>query len=227
MAEQFLDQLEGQTADDLLQMSFGELFVDDEEEQSAPVTSNQQYQLEDTEPSATGKAPAQTVSGRHQDIRLYITVLLKTYVEATDAGIVRDTPFEVRLDEHTRCAPDIAFMTHSNYKRVHETHIDGPPDIIVEVSTSESVAIDRGEKFVLYESYGVREYWLIDPERELAYFYHLGPDQLYDDARPDISGRLRSRVLKGFTLDVPKLWGRVLPTTVETVELVKDMIQTR
>ncbi len=166
-------------------------------------------------------------TGRHQDVRLYLTVLLKSFVEMTDAGVVRNAPFRVYLDDGTDCEPDIVFIAHANFDRLHESHIEGPPDIVVEVLSSESTAQDRGEKFAIYERAGVREYWLIDPVRELANLYHLGPDGYYDEFRPDTMERLRSRVLRAFVLNVDLLWQRVLPTTAEIVGMVESMLSQR
>ncbi len=189
--------------------------------------------LEQDHPPAAGrrKAPARgvaaPVSGRHQDVRLCLTVMLKTYAEMTDAGLVRDAPFEARLSPGIIYQPDVVFVASSNFDRVYDTYLDGPPDIVVEVLSAESTALDRGEKFVAYERAGVREYWLVDPLRELVDLYHLGPDSYYGEFRPDIAGRLRSRVLKSFTLDTDLLWKRVLPTTAEIVELAQAMLSQR
>ena len=172
------------------------------------------------------KAPS-PATGQHQDVRLYLTLLIKTFVEMTDAGLVRDLPYEVRLSDATVYCPDIVFISNASFDRVFDAYIEGPPDIIFEVLSVESTAIDRGEKFVAYEAYGVREYWLIDPIRELADLYHLGPDGHYDEFRPDIAGRLRSRALRGFTLDLDLLWKRVLPTTADVVRMVEEMVTQR
>jgi Uma2 family endonuclease len=210
-ADAILAELEGYPTK-AEQMSFEQLLAHDEDTPSPTRPANGQ-----AEPSAL-------VSGRHQDVRLYVTVLLKTFVEMSDAGLVRDAPFQVRLDDSTLYRPDIAFVANASLDRVHETYIEGPPDIIVEIATPETTAADRGDKFVAYEAGGVREYWLIDPVRELANIYHLGPDGYYDEFRTDTAGRLRSRVLRGFILEVDRLWRRVLPTTAETLGMVERMM---
>jgi Uma2 family endonuclease len=202
------------------QMSFDQLMTSEQ-------ATSEQAAAASEEASPSHRAPAAPVTGRHQDVRLYLAVLLKTFVEMLDAGLVRDAPFDVRLNDDQTFQPDIVFMAHSSFDRVQETYIEGPPDIIIEILIPESTALDRGVKFAAYESSGVREYWLIDPTRELADLYHLGPDGYYDEFRPDIAGRLRSRVLKGFTLDLDLLWRRVLPTTSEIVEMAQEMVNQR
>ncbi len=65
---------------------------------------------------------------------------------------------------------------------------------------------DRGEKFYEYEQAGIREYWLIDPQREQAEFYPLTPEGRYRLTLPDAEGVYRSAVLPGFWLRVAWLW---------------------
>ncbi|MBN1312797.1 MAG: Uma2 family endonuclease [Anaerolineae bacterium] len=175
-------------------------------------------------------APPQTqaaVTGRHQDTRLFMAVMLKTFVEMIDAGLVRDAPFQVHLGTGKQYEPDITFVANSNFDRVHDTYIEGPADLIVEVLSEETTARDRGEKFVAYEAAGVREYWLLDPLRELVDLYVLEADGWFTEYRSDTAGRMRSRVLKGFMLDTNLLWKKILPTTVESVEMVQVMVSQR
>jgi Uma2 family endonuclease len=65
---------------------------------------------------------------------------------------------------------------------------------------------DRGAKYYEYEQGGVREYWLIDPLREQAEFYHLGENGIYRPAALGEDGLYRSSVLPGFWLDPEWLW---------------------
>lgn len=209
-----LEQLEGPPNAE--QMSFDQLIASDQELAAQPV--------QESEDIRTTFAP---VTGLHQDVRLYVTVLLKTFVETIDAGLVRDAPFEVRLVDGPIYQPDIVYVANSHFDQVHEAYIDGAPDLVMEVVSLDSTARDRGEKFVAYETYGVKEYWLIDPVRQLVDFYHLGPEGYYKEYRPDIAGRHRSRVLKGFTLEIDVLWQRVLPSTSAIVEKVQEMVAQR
>lgn len=63
--------------------------------------------------------------------------------------------------------PDASFYIGSNAETVpwEATIIDldiyPPPDLVIEVAYS-SLADDKGEKRLLYEALGVREYWIID-----------------------------------------------------------------
>ncbi len=207
-----LDELEHRS-EEAKQLSFDQLFTPEAADEQPTVP-----------PQRPVYRPLGPVTGRHQDVCLYVTVLLKSFVELTDAGLVRDAPFEVRLNRWQIYQPDIVFISNANFDRLQETYIEGPPNIIVEVVSPESTALDRGEKFAAYEEAGVQEYWLIDPTRQLVNFYHLGPDGFYDEIRPDIAGRLRSRVLRRFVLDVDRLWQRVLPTTAEAVAMAQEML---
>ncbi len=221
--EALLDELERGPLQ-VEQMSFDSLVFSSEEEPSAS------YHPHERATGRNGKAGAKTqtiVTGRHQDTRLFVAVMLKTFVEMTDAGLVREAPFRLWLDGGIVYEPDIVFVASSNLDRVQDTHIKGAADMVIEVLSEESTALDRGEKFVAYEAAGVREYWLVDPLRDLVNLYLLGPDGRFDEIRLDTAGRLRSRILRGFVLDTNLLWRKLLPTTVESVEMVRTMVGQR
>jgi Uma2 family endonuclease len=86
--------------------------------------------------------------------------------------------------------------------------------VVIEIVSPESIGRDRGDKLVEYERAGVKEYWLLDPDRQSAEFYELGADGLYHMARID-DGVYRSRVISGFWLRVDWLWMTPLPPTLD------------
>jgi Uma2 family endonuclease len=49
----------------------------------------------------------------------------------------------------------------------------GAPDLMVEVLSLSTAYDDRKRKFELYESVGVREYWLVDPRDRLIEVWQL------------------------------------------------------
>lgn len=107
-------------------------------------------------------------------------------------------------------APDVLFVAKRNLSRIKTNHLEGPADVVVEIISPGTRSVDRGDKYDEYERGGVREYWLIDPERKQAEFYRLGRERIYRAA--DISdGTFRSTVIKGFWLKVQWLWERPLP----------------
>ncbi len=152
--------------------------------------------------------PLMPASAGHQDMVLFLAGLLSEFTRARDLGKVLSAPFVVRLPEPLRRGrePDVIFVRKDRLPLLKETFFDGAPDLVVEVTSPDSLSRDRGEKFVEYEQAGVGEYWLIDPEREQAEFYRLHPDGRYRLVPVAAEGVYRSSVLPGFWLRVAWLW---------------------
>jgi len=81
----------------------------------------------------------------------------------------------------------------------------------------ESAGRDRGEKFYEYEAGGVREYWIIDPQRKRAEWCRLQEDGAYNVIAPDADGIYRSQVLAGLWMREPWLWQRPLPKLLDVL----------
>lgn len=157
-------------------------------------------------------------SRRHQEIADFLVKVLGMFVEAKNLGIVLSAPFLMKVGpELPGREPDLLFIAASHLDRLRETYLDGPADVVVEITSPESGARDRGEKFYEYERGGVQEYWLIDPERGWAEFYRLGPEGRY---RPIFAGReglYRSEAIPDFWLKVEWLFQEPLPWPVRIV----------
>lgn len=157
-------------------------------------------------------------SERHQDLADFLTAVLRIYGEARGVGIVRSAPFQMKTaPELPGREPDILFIAKEHLKRLKETYLDGPADLVVEITSPESRLRDRGEKFAEYELGGVKEYWLLDPEERRADFYVLGEDRRYRLTEPEPSGIYRSQVIPDFWLKVEWLWQEPLPSPVRAV----------
>jgi Uma2 family endonuclease len=150
-------------------------------------------------------------SDQHQDLVRFLLTLLNLYIEAHDLGWLRDAPFLMRLSPSLAREPDLLFVTDDHRTRVKEAYLDGPADLVIELVSLDTIARDRGDKFVEYEAAGVLEYWLIDPLRQQAEFYQLADDGRYRLIPPDAEGVYHSRVLTGFRLRPDWLWLEPLP----------------
>jgi Uma2 family endonuclease len=104
--------------------------------------------------------------------------------------------------------PDLLFVAAARAAQVKRTYVDGPADVAVEVISDESRTRDRREKFVEYETGGVTEYWLIDPDSRSLECYERGDDGRYRPAFAGSEGVFRSAVVEGFRFRVEWLWER-------------------
>ncbi len=144
----------------------------------------------------------------HQDISGFLDSLLRIYVESHQLGVVRSAPFQMKLAQGRE--PDLLFLATEHLPRLGKNFLDGPADLVVEIVSPESAARDRGEKYYEYEAGGVLEYWLLDPQRQWAEFYHLSEGR-YRLSFAGAAGEYRSAVLPGFWLHIAWLWQQPLP----------------
>ena len=149
------------------------------------------------------------VSGEHQLVSIYLKTLLAYFVSARELGVVLDGPFHMRgAPDLPSRSPDILFLHSKNLHRLKAHFLDGPADLVVEVISPESRARDRGDKYYEYEQAGVREYWIVDPDRKQVEFHVLTPQGIYHPAFVGSEGEYHSTAVEGFWIRVEWLWRR-------------------
>jgi Uma2 family endonuclease len=158
-------------------------------------------------------------SETHADLVAFLIAVLRFWTDARDLGVVLAPPFQMRLPDPIRRGrePDVLVVRQENRGRLRGTYLDGPADLVVEVISPESIARDRGDKYLEYERGKVPEYWLLDPDRTQAEFYQLGADGRYRLALGGSGGTYSSAVLDGFTLSVNWLWQKPLPKLLDAL----------
>ena len=162
-----------------------------------------------------------TASDRHQDLVSWLIAILRIFIETNDLGWLRPAPFNMQLPHLNRGRePDILFVTKERLNIVQPSHLAEAADLVIEIVSPESVGRDRGEKFVEYETAGVREYWLIDPDRQQAEFYQLGDLGRYRLAKIDDDGLFHSTILPNFWLKVDWLWQEPLPKVLDIAQKI-------
>lgn len=156
----------------------------------------------------------------HSDIAGFLLSILRPYVRAKKLGTVQGTEFQVRLGElKRRRLPDILFVSKRRLSIVKPTYVDGAPDLIVEVVSPDSDARDWREKYLDYQSAGVREYWVIDPMSKRIEAYSLIGKAYQRIA--ERRGKLTSGVIKGFWVKPEWFWMKTLPSEVTILRELK------
>lgn len=166
------------------------------------------------------------VTLRHQELLSYCRMLLDCYFELSPIGMIVGMPFLMKLAAlNTAREPDLQIILNESRSRLHDTYMEGPADICIEVVSPESISRDHGEKFQEYELGGVGEYWIIDHVHTECRFYRLGPDGRYERQTENSEGNYETPRLPRFYLHVPSLWQEVLPGPSVIIKMVSQMLQ--
>lgn len=107
-------------------------------------------------------------SYNHQDVLIEIASSLRILVKRSGKVVV--APFDVYLDEQSNAVqPDITVILSTNKGIISDSgHFHGTPDLIIEILSKGNKDHDKVKKKALYERFGVKEYWMVDPETKLA-----------------------------------------------------------
>jgi Uma2 family endonuclease len=143
-------------------------------------------------------------SAKHQDVLIRILLPMRIYADSKSSGVVLTAPVDVIFSEDTVLHPDIVYV--SDQSKVKEK-IHGAPDLVVEVVFPSTFKRDITDKMKLYERHGVREYWLAFPLEKTIMVYELTEKgyELFSYATE--KGKVKSKVLQGFELEVEEVFG--------------------
>jgi len=86
--------------------------------------------------------PSPSPSRKHQAVSLRFQLLLVDAVLRPGLGEVYDAPFDVKLREDTVYQPDLLVVLREHADRLRETHVEGAPDLIVEVLSPSTAHLD-------------------------------------------------------------------------------------
>lgn len=124
-----------------------------------PESEERRYELVEGE---LYMVPSPTPS--HQDIVFRLARIMDDFVQRYGLGKVYIAPLDVVLSEEDVLQPDILFVASDRRSIITERNIRGAPDLVVEVLSPGTADRDRFLKRTRYAKFGVREYWVVDPE---------------------------------------------------------------
>lgn len=114
----------------------------------------------------------------HQLISMDISVQIAAYIRKKRGDcLVLTAPVDVWLneDEYTMIQPDILVLCKK--EKLRRRCIMGAPDFIIEILSLSTGKKDAFLKLAKYRYAGVREYWMIDPEKKRIVTYFFEEDE--------------------------------------------------
>lgn len=150
------------------------------------------------------------VSFQHADLLNFVDRLMAAYIAEKKLGRLYREVVAVKLGARHTFLPDLCFFTNEQVKHLEPTYAPFAPTLVVEVLSPTSENRDRRQKFSAYEAAGVQEYWILDPEHHLHYFYRRHGDrfQQYSKVTEDC---VYSESIPGFYLRRSWLFGPDFP----------------
>lgn len=113
----------------------------------------------------------------HQRLSMELSYLIKDYIRKKGGKCeVLAAPFDVKLSDEllTIVQPDISIVCDPN--KLDKKRCNGAPDFIIEIVSPSNASDDYIRKTYYYKEYGVREYWIVDPQKQYVTVFHFDVD---------------------------------------------------
>lgn len=153
-------------------------------------------------------------NSRHQFISGEIFFQLRKFLDSKSCRVFT-APFDVRLPQKnsdgspkntfTVVQPDICVIC--DLKKIDTRGCIGAPDLVVEILSPGNTEREMKDKFAIYEEYGIKEYWLIEPRDKVLLVYILNEEGKYIGLRPFVAtDTFKSPTIIGFELSIKELF---------------------
>ncbi|WAM36277.1 Uma2 family endonuclease [Caldicellulosiruptor acetigenus] len=124
-------------------------------------------------------------SWQHQKVLKELMLFFGNYLKDKDCEIF-SAPFDVFLEAKdelevdsatTVVQPDLTIICDKS--KLAKTGYIGAPQMIIEITSPSTVRLDRVLKFNKYETAGVKEYWIVEPENKIITCFVLEANGRY------------------------------------------------
>lgn len=120
-------------------------------------------------------------SRKHQRITVELSTIINNYIKNQNGSCEVDIAlFAVFLNENSRnyVEPDISVICDPN--KLNDKGCSGAPDWIIEIVSPGSRRMDYFTKLFKYRNAGVREYWIVDPDKNRIMVYNFETEDTGD-----------------------------------------------
>jgi len=100
----------------------------------------------------------------HQEVSMRLVRVFLERLQDKGMGKVYHAPCDVVLSYHDVVQPDIFFISRDRLGIIGKANVKGSPDLVIEILSESTKDWDRVSKRRVYSLYGVREFWIVDPD---------------------------------------------------------------
>ncbi len=144
----------------------------------------------------------------HQEISGNLFQSIRNFLDQNPLGKVWVTP-GVIFDEFNSVIPDLAFVSRERLNDlIVEGRIKGAPDLMIEIISPGAVnrRRDRIVKRQTYGRFGVKEYWVVDPENRTVEIYALDGREMKLAATLTGQDEITSSLMAGYRFTVESVF---------------------
>ncbi len=142
----------------------------------------------------------------HQRTLGRISMALHEHVREHHLGEIFHAPLDVVLSEINVVQPDILFVSTERAAILTEANIQGAPDLVIEILSPATRQRDLGIKRNLYAKYGVRQYWIVEPDAKTLEVLVWTETGYRSAAVFPQTGVLNSDLFSGLSLDLTDIF---------------------
>jgi Uma2 family endonuclease len=147
----------------------------------------------------------------HETVVVWLASLLRAWA-APRGGFVAGSEIKYAVGPRRGRKPDLSAFFPGGKVPPRRGLVRIPPDLVVEVvtPTPRDGRRDRVEKTADYASFGVRWYWIVDPELRSFEVLELAADGRYAHALGATDGTIdRVPGCEGLSIDLDSLWAEI------------------
>ena len=144
-----------------------------------------------------------TPSRIHQRFVMVLSNNIFNYIQSKNGDCqVYPAPFAVFLNANNDIyvEPDISVICDKN--KLTDEGCEGAPDWIIEIVSPSSRPMDYNKKLLKYGTAVVREYWIVDPMKQLIMVYNFEHDTFEQYA---FSDKVKAGIYEDFEMDFAEI----------------------
>lgn len=139
---------------------------------------------------------------KHQRISSQVHTAINNYIDSKKGSCqAYAAPFAVYLhqDDLTYVEPDISVICDP--EKLNDKGCSGSPDWIIEITSKTTKQYDYSTKLAAYWNAGVREYWIINPLKNMVTVNYFADMDEYLPVNYTFQDKIKVNIYDDFTID--------------------------